>query len=202
MVDGLLQVTFADEKVVNAYVTTKKDADGKDLPQSAQDDANTNTDQFAISTACKGATGIAPEYDYTQLGETWSTPRIVRIPDVTTTGSVASGGINTDKYVAIMGGGMSKNDSCAGSAVFLVDLSMEDRDSPGTIFGAEVNGGPINIVDTSPAGITIGAGTTATPNGSDISNAIPAAPLVITPDTAFGIPWSCLLYTSPSPRDQ
>ena len=41
----------------------------------------------------------------------------------------------------------------------------------------------------SPAGITIGAGTTATPNGSDISNAIPAAPLVITPDTAFGIPW-------------
>ena len=189
MVDGLLQVTFADEKVVNAYVTTKKDADGKDLPQSAQDDANTNTDQFAISTACKGATGIAPEYDYTQLGETWSTPRIVRIPDVTTTGSVASGGINTDKYVAIMGGGMSKNDSCAGSAVFLVDLSMEDRDSPGKIFGAEVNGGPINIVDTSPAGITIGAGTTATPNGSDISNAIPAAPLVITPDTAFGIPW-------------
>ena len=81
MVDGLLQVTFADEKVVNAYVTTKKDADGKDLPQSAQDDANKNTDQFAISTACKGATGIAPEYDYTQLGETWSTPRIVRIPD-------------------------------------------------------------------------------------------------------------------------
>ena len=43
---------------------------------------------LAISTACKGATGIAPEYDYTQLGETWSTPRIVRIPDVTTTGSV------------------------------------------------------------------------------------------------------------------
>ena len=29
----------------------------------------------------------------------------------------------------------------------------------------------------------------ATPNGSDINNAIPTSPLVITPDTAFGIPW-------------
>ena len=105
-----------------------------------------------------------------------------------------SGDINTDKYVAIMGGGMSKNDSCAGSAVFLVDLSMEDRDSPGTIFGAEKMEAQLNIVDTTPAGITIGA-TTATPNGSDISNAIPAAPLVITPDTAFGIPWrGALVY--------
>ena len=177
MVDGLLQVTFADEKIVNAYVTEKLDDQGKQMENSS----DKNTDQFSISTACKGATGISPEYDYTQLGETWSTPRIVRIPDVSETGSVVAGGINSDKYVAIMGGGMSKNDSCAGSAIFLVDLSMEDRDSPGTIFGAEVNGGPINIVDTSPAGITIGAGTTATPNGSDISNAIPAAPLVITP---------------------
>ena len=67
-----------------------------------ENSSDQNTDQFAISTACKGATGIAPEYDYTQLGETWSTPRIVRIPDVTETGAVKSGGINTDKYVAIM----------------------------------------------------------------------------------------------------
>ena len=199
MTDGLLKVTFAEEKIVNAYVTTiiKKDDAGNDVldengdPVAADDQqyANQNTDQFSISTACKGATGIAPEYDYTQLGETWSTPRIVRIPDVSETGNIVSGGINSDKYVAVMGGGMSKNDSCAGSAVFLVDLSMEDRDSPGKIFGAETNGGPINIVDTSPAGFTAGANTTATPNGSDISNAIPAAPLVITPDTAFGIPW-------------
>ena len=107
MVDGLLQVTFADEKIVNAYVTEKLDDQGKQLPN----DSDQNTDQFSISTACKGATGISPEYDYTQLGETWSTPRIVRIPDVTETGAVISGGINTDKYVAIMGGGMSKNDS-------------------------------------------------------------------------------------------
>ena len=61
------------------------------ISHNQQDDANKNTDQFAISTACKGATGIAPEYDYTQLGETWSTPRIVRIPDVTTTGVLNQG---------------------------------------------------------------------------------------------------------------
>ena len=29
----------------------------------------------------------------------------------------------------------------------------------------------------------------ATSKGSDINNAIPTSPLVITPDTAFGIPW-------------
>ena len=28
-----------------------------------------------------------------------------------------------------------------------------------------------------------------TPNGSDINNSIPSTPLVITPDTAFNIPW-------------
>ncbi len=197
MKDGLLQITFESEKIVNAYVTSLKDAAGNDLPEADQNFRNKNTDQFAISTACKGATGITPEYDYTQLGETWSTPRIVRIPNISESGGLASGGTNTDKYVAILAGGMSKNDSCAGSAIFLVDLTMDDMDNPGTIFGAEVNGGPINIVDTSPAGITVGSDTVATPNGSDISNAIPATPVVITPDTAFGIPWrGALVYVN------
>ena len=29
----------------------------------------------------------------------------------------------------------------------------------------------------------------ATPNGSDIGNALPSSAVVITPDTTFGIPW-------------
>ena len=41
----------------------------------------------------------------------------------------------------------------------------------------------------------VGGTKTATENGSDIVNAIPAAPVVITPDTAFGIPWrGALVY--------
>ena len=50
-------------------------------------------------------------------------------------------------------------------------------------------------VDTTPLGVSVGSTTELTPNGSDISNAIPAAPVVITPDTAFGIPWrGALVY--------
>ena len=30
--------------------------------------------------ACIGGSGIDPAYDYSQLGETWSTPKIVRMP--------------------------------------------------------------------------------------------------------------------------
>ena len=169
MENGLLKVTFSEEKTINAY---ESDAEPS-IPN-----------HFSISTSCKGATGIEPMYDYTQLGETWSAPRIFRIPNKT---KAKRGDIDSDVYVAVMGGGLSLNDACAGSAVFLVDL--EDRDNPGAIYGAEENGGPISIVDTDPLGITIGNTVIATPNGSDINNSIPTTPLTITPDSAFSIPW-------------
>ena len=174
MQDGLLRVTFGEKLVINTYESNAE-------PRASN--------QFSIQTSCKGATGIIPKYDYTQLGETWSTPRIVRVP------AIEGGDISTDRYVAVMGGGMSKNDSCAGSAVFLVNLEEDEDGDLGTIYGAEKNAGPITIVDTTPAGVTVGSSTVSTPNGSDISNAIPAAPVVITPDTAFGIPWrGALVY--------
>ena len=177
MSGGLLKVKFDRKLTINANRIAHVEG------------ADKETNQFSISTSCKGATGLPTEYDYSQLGETWSTPRIVRIP------SVDGGGINEDRYVAIMGGGMSKNDTCAGSAIFLVDLHLDERDKPGRIYAAEENGGPITIVDTTPDGIMVGGTKTATENGSDIVNAIPAAPVVITPDTAFGIPWrGALVY--------
>ena len=50
--------------------------------------------------------------------------------------------------------------------------------------------GPIKIVDTDPAGTNPGADdNVVTPNGSDISNATPASPMVITPDNAKNVPW-------------
>ena len=169
MEGGSLKVTFNEEKVINMFVS---------------DAEPTEPNHFSISTACRGATGIEPIYDYTQLGETWSSPRIFRIPSAS---SNKRNNVKEDTYVAVMGGGLSLNDPCAGSAVFLVNL--EDREHPGSIFGAEENGGPISIVDTDPGGITVGSDVIATPKGSDINNSIPSTPLVITPDTAFGIPW-------------
>ena len=170
---AVLRVTFDSVKTFNAN-------------QSAN--ATTGTNQINLS-ACVGASGLEPEYDYSQLGETWSAPKIIRMP------TSSSGAVEDDRYVAILGAGMAKNDACAGSAIYLVDLEGHADGKPGSIVGADVNGGPITIVDTSPAGITAGATIIPTPNGSDISNAVPASPIVITPDTAPNIPWrGALVY--------
>ncbi len=138
-----------------------------------------------IQSSCEGSGTEQNIYDYSQLGETWSTPRIFRIPSPST---AAGENINNDRYVAVMGGGMGSTFICTGSNVYIVDL--EDQDNPGSIYGADINDGPITIVDTDPSGIMLADGTiAASPNGSDIPNALPSSPVVITPDSAFGIPW-------------
>ena len=147
-----------------------------------------DSDSIYVSTTCDNTTGIPAEYDYSKLGETWSTPRIVRLPDpdnssLTTLTDKAA--IMNDKYVAIMGAGMSSNYLCAGSALYLIDLS--DIEQPGKLFGYKQNNGPILILDTEI--IDVGQDGTEDFRGSDITNAVPTNPVVITPDTAFGIPW-------------
>ena len=147
--EGFLHIDFGVEVIFNAGV------------------GDAETDSVLIQTSCEGSGTTLVEYDYSQLGETWSTPRIFRIP--TAAGDTS---IDNDTYVAVMGGGMGNTFICSGSNVFLVDL--EDTTNPGSIFGAEANNGPINIMDT---------------DSSDIANALPASPVVITPDLAKGIPW-------------
>ena len=112
---------------------------------------------------------------------------------------------------------MGATNLCAGSAVFIVNLDRDDQDGiePGTIFGHVSNGGPITIIDTVPTReavtttITKDDGTTETvttqtatkiagqhtPNGSDIGNSLPSSAVVITPDTAFDIPWRGAMFT-------
>ena len=104
----------------------------------------------------------------------WSAPRIFRIPSAD---EVLANNPDEDKYVAVMGGGMGNTNLCAGSAVFIVDL--DNPDAPGSIYGAEANGGPITIVDTDPSGIAAAGGTIATPNGSDIGNSLAASPVAV-----------------------
>ena len=165
---NVLRVVFDGDKTFNA---------------NQSDANNTAPDQVSLDV-CIGGAGIEPQYNYTSLGETWSTPKIIRMP------TSANSNLDDDRYVAILPSGLAKNNACGSSAVYLVDLEGHaEEDSPGRIFAAEVNGGPIPIVDTSPTGVSIGTEILSTPNGSDIANAIPASPIVITPDTAPNIPW-------------
>ena len=173
---SVLKVEFENAQVFNANPS--------DVEPRISDDISIR--------ACIGGSGIDPAYDYSQLGETWSTPKIVRMPT-----SSGSNNIGNDRYVAIMGAGMSKGDACAGSALFLVDLEGHADGMPGRIYGSEINGGPINIIDSTPNGILSGDTVMETTNGSDISNSIPAGPVVITPDTAPGVPWrGALVYVN------
>ena len=60
---------------------------------------------------------IDPQYDFRKLGETWSTPRIIRIK--------VSG---KDKWVAVFGGGYNGAvNPNYGSAVFIIDLEDQGR---------------------------------------------------------------------------
>ena len=116
---------------------------------------------------------IMSKYDYSKLGETWSTPRVFRLPN----DGAGDFDINDDIYTVILPGGMGV--SGIGSTVYLIDL--EDID---TIPGSESTSGhtgkiikKIKIEDTS-----LGDG--------DIANAIPSSPVVITPDIGHGITWT------------
>ena len=168
MKDGKFVITFPATKYINKSRSSLRNLN--------------DTNRFTVSTSCTAAAGIDAKWDYSQLGETWSAPKIFRIPSVTES---KRNDIAEDTYVAVMGGGIGSGNRCAGSAVYIIDL-----ENNGEIYGAGVNSGPITIVDTTPEGILNAAGVTIdTEYGSDIANALPSSPIVITPDTAPGIPW-------------
>ena len=184
MVDGeFLPVEFSDARMIDGQFVITFDEDKIYNPGGSVNETRETTNIF-VQTSCTSSSGIDPFFDYSKLGETWSTPRIVRLPsDIEAEREDPA----NDKYVAIMGAGMANNNLCAGSALFMVEL--DNMDEPGKLYGGDQNGGPITIVDTSPAGVALGNDIIETPNGSDINNAVPTSPLVITPDTGFGIPW-------------
>ena len=169
MINGQLRVTFDETLTVNMGTSSNEIS---------------VTDNVFVNTSCKIASGVDPSIDYSRLGETWSTPRIVKLPS-----DLASERDDpaNDKYVAIMGGGASNSNPCAGSALYMVEL--DNLENPGQLYGAAINGGPLTIIDSTPTGPMVGNSFLPTPNGSDIKNAIITSPVVITPDTAQNIPW-------------
>ena len=115
-----------------------------------------NVDKLGIGDGA----GVDEYSGYAFLGDTWSSPRIFRMPDKDNRNNPAE-----DKYVMVMGGGMSMKRGI-GSNVFVINL--ENKEIPGEILKL------INIPDS---------------DANRISNAVPASPVVVTPDMTSGIEW-------------
>jgi len=163
IVNGKVQIEFLEEKFFNA--------------SSSDNVLDTElTNNFSLQTSCFGSGTSDPTFDYSQLGETWSTPRIFRIPDED------NDTISEETYVAVMGGGMGNTFVCSGSAVFIIDL--ENVENPGSLYGAGENEGPIKIID-----LHNNPFNDSNNDVVDIRNSLPSSPVVITPDSAPGIPW-------------
>ena len=84
------------------------ESDNLDVPVEANEN-------FAIRWNTQGTDD--EEYDYSTLGETWSSPRIIRIPDP------ESGNLSDDKYVAVLAGGFVTD----GKAVSYTTLTLPTK---------------------------------------------------------------------------
>ena len=157
----------------------------KEIQYSAHGDLDTSEVGITIKPGSK-ETGVKthPEYDYSMLGETWSDPRIFRIPNK----GAGDSNIKDDIYVAAMGGGYGTQFEGVGSNLTIIDL--EDSTNPGRLY-EEVSkynktlkntANVLEIDDLEPGNIV---------------NSTPASAVLITPDTARGINFSgALLYIS------
>ena len=127
----------------------------------------------------KDEDGDPHPYDYSQLGETWSTPRIFRLPN----DGAGDASIMDDIYVAVMGAGKGSSANGSGSAVYVINLEDEGKivELSSLKTTTETKGRGIIRIEDDPIG--------------NIYNSTPASPVVITPDTTIGIPWSgALVY--------
>ena len=116
------------------------------------------------------STNLPVEYNYKELGETWSAPRIFRLPNT----GAGDSNIEDDIYVAAMGGGYGGRNDGVGSALFVINL--EDRATPGKVEKV------IQVTDD---------------NNLNITNSIPGTPVVVTSDTTRGISFKgALVYTN------
>ena len=79
-VNGTMQaVDFASATFVNSQFVLTFD-DTKVFNRGGSENEIKVTNNFNVSMSCTTSSGIATHYDYSQLGETWSAPRIFRIP--------------------------------------------------------------------------------------------------------------------------
>ena len=145
---------------------------GELIQYAAYDDPTPTNPQIGIRIVSGAGLGVTaePGHDYSRLGESWSSPRIFRLPN----DGAGDSNFNDDPYVAIMGGGFGTQNSGVGSNLTIVN--MEHSTLYGTIEKT------INITDL---------------NTNDIVNSTPGLPVVITPDTATGVDYrGALVYVN------
>ena len=172
-----LQV-FKDDKEISTFSVSSNSAGDtvitfqKPIQYSAY--GGIDSDQVGVRIrAGTLQTGVqAPDdaYDYSALGETWSDPRIFRIPNK----GEGDDNIMDDIYVAALGGGYGTQNEGVGSNLHIINL--EDNVNPGSIY-------QVIEIDDLP--------------GNGIANSTPGSPVLITPDTARGVTFNgALLYLS------
>ena len=205
--DGILSISelISDDwtpmtGVTATYSGTTLTVDFGKTVTSNQGLTDTASSKIKIETTCDGQAMNTKSYDYSGLGETWSTPRIFRIPNKTSDYNIL-----TDRYVAVMGGGMGSGTKCVGSGVFIVDLeggaevdtdNVELEHKAGSLYGSseDENNGFMKILDTDEQGYKMGISGTFT-NASPITNSVPATPVVITANNAPSADWrGALVY--------
>ena len=102
-------------------------------------------------------------YNYSTLGETWSSPRIFRMPNE----SINDNDLNDDIYVAVMGAGYSGGNPQNGSSVFVINLESSIDPTTGNVI---LPGKVEKVIDLQDK------------PGNNIVNAAPASPVVIQAD--------------------
>ena len=130
---------------------------------------NTNSDSINIVQIGELASAGA-EYDYRYLGETWSSPRVFRIPNE----GAGDNDVLDDEYVAVLTGGFGNFSPSIGSNVYVIDwltgkvkkeIKIEDK-----------------AYDDN--------------SRNDIINSIPSSPVVITPDASQANFSGALVYVN------
>ena len=142
------------------------------------DETDEEEDSPSFDIVIPNAGAADARYDYSSLGETWSTPRIFRLPVDRDLGA------DNDQYVAVLPGGFGRTGTL-GSSVFIIDLENMAEQSGDNYPGALVDGGEglIKIADLDNAIEIDGS------KFEDVGNNITGDPVVITPDTFRGATW-------------
>lgn len=120
------------------------------------DPGNSNTELVITIDSSSAAVGVQtePRYDYSRLGETWSQPRIFRMPN----NGAGDNQIEDDIYVAVLGGGFGANNPEIGSNLFVINLELDQDDLYATVEQQitiqDLNNGIVNSTPALPAVIT------------------------------------------------
>jgi type IV pilus assembly protein PilY1 len=170
-----LEVNINNKNITDFTVQTGSSGRPKiTFPQKLFFQANpigTNSvDTLVIKLKGTFSSSLPAEYDYKELGETWSAPRIFRLPNT----GAGDSNIEDDIYVAVMGGGYGGRNEGVGSALFVINL--EDSATPGKVEKV------IQVADD---------------KNLNIINSITGTPVVVTSDTTSEVKFKgALVYTN------